>query len=164
MRVTPSLIVVFLAACCAAGARADSGKLMSVQLKTADLRQQASPFGAIAGSLAYGDRVLVLEQSGPWCKVKKAVDGDAAGWLHITALTEKTIQLTAGADTATKATSDEVAIAGKGFNSQVESQYKKDNAKLDFAAIDKMEKIKIPMKEIETFVSEAGLAAKGGAK
>ncbi len=164
MRITHYLSTAALTVCCVSGVLADQDKLMSVQFKTADLREKASPFGALSGSLAYGDRVLVLEQSGPWCKVKKAVDGDASGWIHVSALTEKHIQLKAGADTATKASSDEVAIAGKGFNSQVESQYKNANAKLDFASIDKMEKIKIPVKELQSFVEEGGLAAKGGAK
>jgi hypothetical protein len=149
-----------LAACAALAA---PGQLMSVQLKSADLREKASPFGAISGSLAYGDRVIVAEQSGPWCHVKKAPEGDLAGWVHISALTEKHILLKAGGDTSTGASSDEVAIAGKGFNPQVESQYKNANAKLDFATIDKMEKIKIPLPEIRAFV-DAGNLGKGGAK
>ena len=164
MRLNRLLLTGLLAACCAATASAAADKLMSVQLKSADLREKASPFGAISGSLAYGARVMVLEQSGPWCRVKQATDGDAAGWMHISALTEKHIALKAGTDASTKASSDEVAIAGKGFNSQVESQYKNANAKLDFATIDRMEKIKIPLKELSAFVEDAGLAGKGGAK
>lgn len=164
MRVAPLLAVGLLSACCALGAGAEPNKLMSVQFKTADIREKASPFGAIAGSLAYGDRVLVLEQAGPWCRVKKAVAGDAAGWVHISALTEKHILLKAGADASTKASSDEVAIAGKGFNPQVESQYKAANSKLDYATIDRMEKIKIPLPDIKAFVEDGSMAAKGGVK
>ncbi len=164
MRLPRLLIVGLLAACCAAAALAEQEKLMSVQLKSADLREKASPFGAISGALPYGARVMVLEQSGPWCHVKQAVDGNATGWMHISALTEKHIALKAGTDASTKASSDEVAIAGKGFNSQVESQYKNANAKLDFATIDRMENIKIPMKELGSFVEAADLTPKAGAK
>jgi hypothetical protein len=163
MRFRTLLSALLLAACCA-GASAAEPKLMSVQYKTADLREKPSPFGALSGALAYGDRVLVLEQNGPWCHVKKATNGEATGWLHISALTEKHIMLKAGDDTTTRASSDEVAIAGKGFNKQVESEYKSGNKKLDFATIDKMEKIKIPLKDINTFVEEAGLGGNGGAK
>ena len=146
----------------ASAALAQPNDLMSVQLKSADLREKASPFGAITGNLAYGDRVIILDQTGPWRQVKKAPGGEITGWVHISALTEKHIQLKAGEDTATRASSDEVAIAGKGFNSQVESQYKA-NTKLDFATIDKMEKLKIPLPEIRSFVETADLG-KGGAK
>lgn len=163
MRIRALLSTVILTACCV-GASAAEPKLMSVQYKTADLKEKPSPFGALTGALAYGDRVLVLEQSGPWCHVKKATNGEATGWLHISALTEKHIVLKAGDDTSTRASSDEVAIAGKGFNKQVESQYKAGNAKLDFATIDKMEKIKIPLKDLGAFVEEAGLVGNGGAK
>jgi hypothetical protein len=164
MRLNRLLIIGLLAVGCAGAVWAAQDKLMSVQLKSADLREKASPFGAISGSLPYGSRVMVLEQSGPWCRIKQATDGTAAGWMHISALTEKHIELKAGTDASTKASSDEVAIAGKGFNSQVESQYKNANAKLDFATIDRMEKIKIPLKELSAFVEEGALAPKGGAK
>ncbi|MFO7534373.1 MAG: SH3 domain-containing protein [Kiritimatiellia bacterium] len=163
MRLPKMISAGILSLCCAGGLQAEQ-TLMSVQLKSADLRDKPSPFGSVAGSLAYGDRVLVLEQSGSWCHVKKAIDGDAAGWMHISALTPKHILLKAGTDASTKASSDEVAIAGKGFNPQVESQYRAANSKLDFAAIDRMEKIKIPLRDIQAFIEKGSLEPKGGAK
>lgn len=139
-------------------ATADSVKLMSVQLKTAQVLESAVPFSPIKGNLVHGDRVLILEEAAPWYRVKKAPEGTLTGWMHQSALTEKTIMLTAGGDVAMKATTDEVAIAGKGFNKQVESQYRKDNEKLDFATIDRMTAIVIPGENLRAFIE----AAKGG--
>jgi hypothetical protein len=160
MRLRVLISAGLLAACAALAA---PNQLMSIQLKSADLRESASPFGAVKGNLAYGDRVIVLEESGAWRNVKKAPEGTVTGWVHISALTEKHILLKSSGDTSTGASSDEVAIAGKGFNPQVESQYKNANAKLDFATIDRMEKIRIPLPDIRAFV-EPVAPAKGGAK
>lgn len=158
MRITV-LAAVFALGATLAGAAPD---ILSVQHKTADLRATPAPFAALAGSLEYGARVIVLESSGPWRKVRRAEGTPTEGWLHVTALTEKTIALQAGTDTAVRASSDEVALAGKGFNSQVESQVKAGNPKLDFAAIDRMEKLRIPQEELKAFLAKGGLTPKGG--
>lgn len=154
-------LTLLLAAACAAAA-GETTPLRSVQLKQAPVRAAASPFSAITGTLAYGDRVLLLEQTGSWCRVRQAIDGDAAGWIHAAALTEHHLSLKPGSDTRVAATSDEVAIAGKGFTAQVESQVQASNAKLDFATIDRMEQIVIPMAELKAFV-KTGRLTPGGA-
>jgi hypothetical protein len=136
---------------------------MSVQLQSAAVREKASPFGPVTGNLSYGDRVLILESSGSWRQVKKAPGGELTGWIHVSALTEKHILLKPSGDAAVRATSDEVAIAGKGFTKEVESQYKSENPKLDFTPIDRMIKIVIPQADLQAFVESAN-AGNGGAK
>jgi hypothetical protein len=160
MRLSAVLPVLLVAA---SAALAQPTQLMSVQLQSAAVREKASPFGPVTGNLSYGDRVLILESSGSWRQVKKAPGGELTGWIHVSALTEKHILLKPSGDAAVRATSDEVAIAGKGFTKEVESQYKSENPKLDFTPIDRMIKIVIPQADLQAFVESAN-AGNGGAK
>jgi hypothetical protein len=83
------------------------------------------------------------------------------GWMHVSALTEQEIVLKpTDKDIQTAASSDELALAGKGFNKQVEDQYRKQ-ARLDYAQVDKMEKIVVPPKYIREFIRVGRL---GGAE
>lgn len=138
--------------------------MMSVQVKDAPVRETPAFAGKIVGSLAYGDRVTVLETRGAWNKV--SLSGGTAGWLHSSALSAKKIVLKAGQEQAqVGASGDELALAGKGFNSDVEAQFKSKHKDIDFSVIDKMEKIKISTSEMQAFLTEGGVApVKGGAQ
>ena len=98
---------------------------MSVQVNKADIRETPSYLGKIVTSLAYGDKVTVQSQDGAWLQVTSS---GQSGWLHNSALTKKNIVMKSGAGAQTSASSGEMALAGKGFNSDVEKQFK-DNHK-----------------------------------
>ncbi|MBU4200042.1 MAG: SH3 domain-containing protein [Verrucomicrobia bacterium] len=154
---------VGLAALTVVSAWAAAGKMMSVQVKDAQMRDKPSFIGKVVGSLAYGDRVEVQESQGAWARV--SLPGGTAGWLHTSALTSQKIALSAGKDDAkVGASGDELALAGKGFNSDIEAQFKKTHKAIDFTWVDKMEKIKIPSLEIQTFLKDGGVVPKGGAQ
>lgn len=135
---------------------------MSVQVQNGQLRAQPSFLGASVAALAYGDVVTVLEEQAGWMKVQTS-DGKQ-GWIHNSALTKKRIVLRADAkDAPTAASADELALAGKGFNSDVEAQFKAQNKDVDYTWVDKMEKIKVDPLEIREFLAEGKVApAKGG--
>lgn len=142
----------------------DPGKTMSVQVKSSPLRSSPAFIGKVIVTLSYGDRVETLEDQGSWTKVRAA---DATvGWMHVSALSAKRIVLKSGQETAqTRASGDELALAGKGFNSDVENEFKKQHRNIDFSAIDKMEKIRIAPAEMQAFLKEGGVAPKeGGAR
>jgi hypothetical protein len=133
----------------------------SIQIKDGRLRAAPSFLGGIVGSVRYGDRVRVLEHRGAWARV--AV-GSESGWIHDSALTEKEIVLQAGAkDVERAATTDELALAGKGFNSQVEERFRADHPGLDFSWVDRMETFRASADEVRRFLEEGGLSPKGGA-
>lgn len=136
---------------------------MSVQVKNGQLRATASYLGAVAGPLSYGDRVTVVEQQGDWMKITSPVG--KTGWVHSSALTKKTIQMKAGTQNAqTGASGDELALAGKGFNSDVEADFKAKNKDVDFAWVDRMEKFKVEPAEMQAFLKEGGVTpSEGGA-
>lgn len=152
-----------LVAALVGGARGDPGQPMSVQVKEAQARDKPSFVAKVVGTLRYGDRVDVQETQGAWSRVALA-DG-SVGWLHGSALTSKKIALSAGRDDArVGASGDELALAGKGFNSDVEAQFKKEHKDIDFTWVDRMEKIRIPAQEMQAFLKEGGVAPKGGAQ
>ena len=135
--------------------------IMNVQINKADLRETPSYLGKIITSLAYGDKVSVQSQNGAWMQVSAA---GQSGWLHNSALTRKTIVMKSGTGAQTTASSGEMALAGKGFNSDVEKQFKDNHKEINFAPVDKMEKIKIPIADLQEFAKEGKLQSAGGAK
>jgi hypothetical protein len=88
------------------------------------------------------------------------------GWVHKSALTRKRIKLQAGRqDVQVAASSDELALAGKGFNSDVEAEFKTKHRDVDFTWIDRMGEIVISEQEIQAFIKQGELQpAEGGAK
>ena len=143
-------------------ASAASADTMSVQVKQTPLRSGPSFLGAVVTQVVYGDAVTVLEERAGWANVQTAAG--KRGWVHGSALSEKRIVLRGpGGEVTTGASSDEVALAGKGFNQQVEKKYKKENRDLDYAAVDRMEKRVVSRNAMIAFVKEGDLG-KGGAK
>jgi hypothetical protein len=135
---------------------------MSVQVQDGKLRADPSFLGKIIGSVAYGDVVTVLRQQDPWIYVSTRT-GQLTGWIHSSALTEKEIVLRAGdANVQKTASQREITLAGKGFNPQVENEYKRRNPKLDFEWVDRMENIVISDAEIRQFIKDGKLTPEGG--
>ena len=130
---------------------------MSVQVQNGVLRSKPSFLGSPAGSVAYGDRVDVLASQGDWRQVR-AASGET-GWIHSSALDSKRVTLSAasGNDVQIAASSDEVALAGKGFSQEVETEYKKQNRALDYAWVDRMITFKVTDAEALRFLQEGGL-------
>ena len=133
----------------------------SVQVRESHLRSSPSFLGKIVATVHYGDRLSVVEDKSPW--IKTSIN-DKQGWLHDSALTSKTIVINPNAKTvASAADSDEIALAGKGFNKQVENKFRQANTHANFAMVDKMEKsMSISQEEIETFLKQGNLPPQGG--
>jgi len=136
---------------------------MSVQVKDAPVRTTPSFVGQVVSTLAYGDQVEIQQTQGAWSKVTHA---GVSGWMHTSALSSKKIVLSAGQEQAKVAASgDELALAGKGFNSDVEAQFKAGHKNIDFTWINRMEKIRIPATEMQAFLKNGDVTPKeGGAK
>lgn len=129
-------------------------KVLSVQIREAQMRSSPFFLGKIIARLAYGNMVEVLEDRGAWKKVV-VPDGKIQGWIHASALTTKKIALQAGkADVKTSVTGGELALAGKGFNATVEAEFKKKNRNLDFTWVDRMETFKFTTEKIQAFLKE----------
>lgn len=135
---------------------------LCVQVQSGQVRSTPSFLGAVVATVGYGLPVEVVSSQGPWCQVK-APDG-TVGWMHETALTAKRASARSGGSTATGASGDEMALAGKGFNRDVEAQFKAAHAEADFTWVDRMAALKVSAAEIGRFVSGGGLVQPGGGK
>lgn len=136
--------------------------LMSVQVKSSQIRASPSFLGGILAEIKYGDRVAVVDEQNGWMKV--SLPDGRQGWVHGSALTRKKIVLSAGTtDSTSGASADELALAGKGFNSDVEAEFRAQNKDLDFTWVDRMEKIVIDLKTIQRFLEEGRVSPQTGA-
>ncbi|HVO68208.1 MAG TPA: SH3 domain-containing protein [Syntrophales bacterium] len=134
---------------------ANAQETLSVQVKEGELRATPSFLGQIVARVAYGDRVSVIEDRGTWKKV--SLKGKE-GWMHTSALTTKKIALKAGqTDVRTGASQNEVALAGKGFNEQVEASFRKQNKNLDYTWINRMETFKVPPDQMRNFLTQGNV-------
>jgi hypothetical protein len=143
---------------------AEAQKIMTVQIREGQLRATPSHFGKITAKTYYGDQVTILEEKGNWKRVSVA-EGKGQGWMHDSALTGKRTVLKAGRSRAgTSVSQDEIALAGKGFSEEVEKEYRKNNANLDYAWINRMETIRVSPRQMENFVEDGMLVPgnKGG--
>ena len=141
---------------------AQSAEQMSVTVKETQVRATPSYLGRILVVLSYGDRVDVLGDQNGWARVRVP---SGEGWVHLSALTKKQIVLQSGSqDVGTGASSGEVALAGKGFNQEVEAKYKQDN-NLDYTWVDRMSGYTVTPEQVLTFLQEGDLNVEmGGAQ
>ena len=140
-------------------------KLMSVQVKKGTVRSTPSFLGRIIASLNYGDQVVVKEEKNSWSKIE--VPGIyKEAWMHSSALSNKKIVIKPGAsDVEQAASNDELTLAGRGFNQEVEKEFKSQNPRMDFTWIDRMEKMVVSQSEIQAFVKKGDLnPGEGGSK
>lgn len=130
---------------------------MSVQVRDGQLRNRASFLGTVVGTVAYGDRVVVQQKQAGWCEVSLA---GKSGWIHESALTPKRVVLASGASDARVQSvgSEEVALAGKGFSKEVESEYKRQNPQLDFTWVDWMGRQTVSSAQKIEFLKQGDLA------
>jgi hypothetical protein len=157
-----SVVMFFLICVTALAAFAAGQKMMSVQVNAGVVRVTPSFLGGIVTQLSYGDRVYILEEKESWTRVGLSWNS-VKGWIHSSALTPKKIVLKAGTEDVEVGTSgEEIALAGKGFNQQVESEFRAKNSNLDFIWIDRMEKYVVSEKRMKQFLKEGELSSEGG--
>ena len=165
MRRRASLAVLVLAIVFTAGIGGTGAGRMTVQVREGILRAAPSFLARPIGKLNYTDSVDVLSDRGGWFQVRAFAAAPLQGWIHGSALTSKTIVLAAGSkDAELAARSDEVALAGKGFNESVEASYRQTHQDLDFAWVDRMETFAVSQNQIQRFLKDGGVSPKGGAQ
>jgi len=143
---------------------ADAQQTLSVQVREGQIRATPSFLGKMVAKVAYGDRVHLLEDRDAWKRVS-IPGGKLQGWMHASALTTKRVVLKAGqAGVQTGATRDELALAGKGFNEQVETAFKKENKNIDYTWVNRMEAFSVSPDQMRSFLARGNLVppAEGG--
>lgn len=132
-----------------------SAQMMSVQVKKSVLKDAPSFLAKNITTLSYGDQVTQIKQKGDWIQIDTTLK---KGWLHASALTDRKVILRSGSQRAsTTVSSNEVMLAGKGFNAQVESKYRQKNPQMRFDLVDKMERYPTSSEAERTFAQRGKL-------
>ncbi|MDR1374598.1 MAG: hypothetical protein LBJ24_06475 [Treponema sp.] len=130
------------------------GGTVYVNVKTLQLKSGTGFFAGKSGSpLVYGDQVTVLQVNGKWVEVRYSSRTTFSGWTNSSNLTTKRIVASGGTGSAS---AREVAMAGKGFNEEVENAYK-SGGNLNYAGVDTIEAITVPENELYNFITEGRL-------
>ncbi len=124
---------------------------MYVSVKSADLYSSNSFFAKKVAKVSYSDEVEIVKEDNNWLQVKSIKNAEKAGWINADSLSKRKIVSSSFA-----ATTDELALAGKGFNEEIEKAYKK-SGKTDYKSVDIMEKNSISSSELKKFISEGEL-------
>jgi uncharacterized protein YgiM (DUF1202 family) len=122
-----------------------------VAVKTVQLKSSTGFFAGSRGSLAYGEAVTVLQTKGKWAEVRSNARTSLSGWINASTLTAKRIS-TAAASTS----SQEMALAGKGFSEEVEKAYQAEE-NLNYADVDRTEAQTVSAQELYAFLTEGHL-------
>jgi uncharacterized protein YgiM (DUF1202 family) len=149
---------VFLLLCllASAGVFAQTrGSTMYVAVKSISLKTGTGIFAGTVrnGTLAYGATVTIRTVNGKWVEVATTTQPTVTGWTQTSNLTSKRITAASG----TSASASEIALAGKGFNEEVEGTYKSGNAELDFAGVDAVEANVVQLDDLKQFIVEGHL-------
>ncbi|MCL2185222.1 MAG: SH3 domain-containing protein [Treponema sp.] len=142
-------LVLFAAGIVAA--QANPGGTMYVSVKTVTLKSGTGFFAGNRGELQYGDRVTVVRVDGRFVEVKNA--NNVTGWTPTANLSAR--QVITG--TSSTATAREVALAGKGFNQEVETSYRAQG-NLNYADVDRVEAITVNENDLRRFLEEGRLS------
>jgi len=144
---------LLLLAAAALAASAALAATITVLVQQTVVRKRPQFYASAAATAKLGD---TFEAEGPtngWYKV----DG---GYVHQSAVTAESVNKSDGAAIGGAATADEVTLAGKGFNSQVEQSYSAQDSAANFAAVDAMERRSVPDAAELEFLRRGGLIPK----
>jgi len=132
-------------------AQVRSGNPAWVAVRQAAIRSSTWFFASTLGNLEMGTQVNVLQINGNWAQIRTAANPPMTGWTSIGNLSHRQIVAE-----GTTATAREVALAGKGFDRDVENVYRA-SGDLNFADVDRMEGIRISMDDLFRFMTDGRL-------
>ena len=113
-----------------------------VAVKTTPLKSSTGFFASDLKNLSQGDEVAFIRESGKWAEVRS---GNQTGWVAVSSLSARRVVAS-----GSSASASEVAMAGKGFSAETEIEYRKGG--LNFSAVDSMEQVNIPARELLEFI------------
>lgn len=137
------------------------GDTVVVTRKETKIRAQKRLFAPAVATVKEGDRLLCLDKDGAWLSVKFQ---DVTGWLHASDVsTNQSVQLS-NQGVRENYSASEAAAARKGFNPEVEKQYREQNPDLTrgFTLVDQIQAGKPDEAAVQTFLQSGGLLPEGG--
>jgi hypothetical protein len=129
------------------------GGTLYVAVKTVTLKSSTGFFASNRGTLNYGDVVTVLQVSGKFVEVRSAANSSLTGWTASANMSAK--QIVSGNTSSVSAR--ETALAGKGFNQEVEDAYK-TKGNLNYADVDRVEAVTVRETDLLRFLEDGHLS------
>jgi uncharacterized protein YgiM (DUF1202 family) len=148
-----NILVFFMMIFCLSGIFAKVGNTMYVTSEEVTLKEKPSFFSNDLENIYYGDAVIILQEKGNWAKICLDLNSSTTGWINTSSLSKKKIVSTSN---RVSASTSELSLAGKGFNAEIESQYKISEI-VDYDAVDKLEKNMISFTTIVDFMKSGKL-------
>ena len=145
--ITASLFLIAMAAVAAA-------ETVTVITRENTVREECRFLAPAKAKVQFGDELEVTAREGDWFRVKFR---NAKGCIHKNAIRERTTALTDTSGKGYRATGDEVALAGKGFNSEVEKSYRGKHPELDYHAVESIEAYRLSDESLKAFIAAGGL-------
>jgi hypothetical protein len=134
-----------------------------VKIQTTQVRKDPKFYAQVLAVLKAGETAERIGSQDGWFQVKTTKG--IVGWVHSSAVETRKFNLFAmDKNLKTQASASEVALAGKGFNKQVEASYRAKHGELGFAWVDKMLQIKSSPAEVEDFLKKGKLGEFRGSK
>jgi hypothetical protein len=133
----------------------EAGGQATVKVQSQHMFPRPVFYAEPVASLSFGEVLTLGEQQGDWFMATRA--GGTSGWVHSTALTGAVSGDGDIGEGSGEVSSDEVMLAGRGFNSQVEEAYSSDHPELDFTRVDAMEAMEVTPSQLEAFLAQGGL-------
>ena len=119
------------------------------------IRADCKFFSPLKSKVRYNDVIDILSQQGDWYKVRFQ---GTEGCIHKSAIEKKSVSLSNLVGVGNQsASAEEVALAGKGFNPQVEKEYKEQNLGLNYSSVNKIEEYEVSEMEIRKFIENGKL-------
>ena len=155
MRISIWLIFFLYIAVIIASANSVNAETVTVITKQNAIRESCKFFSPIKATVHYNDVLEVISQSGEWYQVSFR---GTQGCIHKTAVEKRSISLSEISGSGSRSTSgEEVALAGKGFNPQVEAAYSRENPGLNFQAVNRVENYRVSENELINFIQSGKL-------
>lgn len=148
---------LLLAAAFALTGAAAYASTITVLVQQTALRKRAQSYSPSVGTAKLGQR---FESEG----LEAGFHKTSSGYIHASAVTEKKVKLGSGGSVGGSASAEEVTLAGKGFNAQVEKSYGEKNGEVNFAAVNAMERRSVSESDLFEFLRAGGLMGEGGSK
>lgn len=127
---------------------------VTVITKDNAIREYAKFFAPVKASVRYNDRLEVLSTQGDWYKVRY---GASVGYIHKSAVEKRVASAASYPGKRSSVSESEAALAGKGFNPQVEASYKRQHPEMKFYLVDNIEHYSLPEREVALFITSGGL-------
>ncbi|MBD3369608.1 hypothetical protein GF402_04510 [Candidatus Fermentibacteria bacterium] len=150
-----SMIALLLLAASFADDEPEVGQQATVKVRGQHMFPRPVFYAQPVCGLDFGEVVDVLESEDDWFHC--STSGGLAGWIHGTSLTGAVIGEGEVGEGSGEVSSDEVMLAGRGFNSDVEDAYSSDHPDLDFELVDDMESLEVTPDELRDFLAQGGL-------